>query len=70
MTNNEIQALRKMYPNGTRIKMVFMDDPDPIRRGELGTVEYVDDVGTLLVRWDNGRTLGLIPEVDRFVRVH
>jgi len=70
MTNNEIQSLRKMYPNGTRIKMVFMNDPDPIRRGELGTVEYVDDVGTLLVRWDNGRTLGLIPDVDRFVMVH
>ena len=68
MTNYQakIQALRAKYPNGTRIRLLSMDDPDPIRPGSTGTINGVDGVGTLLVDWDNGRTLGLIPDVDSF----
>lgn len=68
MTNYQakIQALRAKYPNGTRIRMIEMDDPDPIRPGEEGTIMAVDGVGTLLVDWDNGRTLGVLVGVDQF----
>lgn len=38
----------------------------PLPRGVQGTVQCVDDAGTLLVDWDNGRRLGLIPGVDRY----
>lgn len=30
------------------------------------TVDSVDDVGTLHMRWDNGRTLGIVPGEDQF----
>lgn len=68
MTNyqEKIQALRAKYPNGTRIRMIEMDDPDPIQPGEVGTINGVDGVGTLLVDWDNGRTLGVLVGVDQF----
>lgn len=64
MDVNEIKA---MYPQGTRIELIYMDDPyAPVSSGTKGTVEYVDDMGQIGMKWDNGRTLALIPEVDEF----
>lgn len=64
MNVNEIKA---MYPQGTRIELVHMDDPyAPVPSGTKGIVEYVDDMGQIAMIWDNGRTLALIPEVDEF----
>lgn len=59
--------IKEMYPEGTRIKLIHMDDPyAPVPAGTKGTVEYVDDMGQIGMKWDNGRTLALIPEVDEF----
>ena len=44
---------------GKRIKCVFMNDEYPVESGTEGTVTSVDDIGTIHVKWDNGRTLGL-----------
>lgn len=43
-------------------------DPQPLETGLLGTVDSVDDIGTLHMKWDNGRTLGLT-EGDRYEMV-
>jgi hypothetical protein len=45
------------------------DDPDPIPVGSTGTVESVTEgpLGQVHVKWDDsGRSLALIPGVDRF----
>ena len=34
--------------------------------GTRGTVEMVDDAGQLVMAWDNGRGLSLVPGVDSF----
>ena len=58
---------KKIYPKGTRIEVIEMgDDPNPIPSGTKGTVEVVDDMGTIHCTFDNGRKLGLIPGVDGF----
>ena len=50
---------------GKRIELVSMpDDPDPVPAGTLGTCYAVDGLGHLLMNWDNGRTLSLIPGID------
>lgn len=62
-----VEAIKEMYPTGTRIELIYMDDPyAPVPSGTKGTVEYVDDMGQISMKWDNGRTLALIPEVDEF----
>jgi hypothetical protein len=56
---------------GQRVEMVSMtDDPDPVPTGTKGTVQLVDAGGTVHVRWDNGRNLGMIPGQDRWRVIH
>ena len=58
-----------MYPAGTRIKLVEMDDVQAPPARILGTVQFVDDAGNIIMRWDNGSGLSLIEGVDRFEKV-
>ena len=39
---------------------------EEVPSGTRGTVMLVDDAGTIHPKWDNGRTLGVIPNVDDF----
>ena len=65
-SSEEIEDLRSQY-EGKRIELVNMpSDPNPLPPGSQGTVEMVDGAGQLLMKWDNGRTLSLIPGVDQF----
>lgn len=63
----QAQRYREMYPEGTRILLLHMgDDPRPVEDNTRGTVEFVDDIGTIRCSFDNGRQLGLIPGEDSF----
>ncbi len=50
---------------GKRVRLIHMEDPEPIPVGTEGTIVGVDPVGYQM-EWDNGRTLTLIPEEDRW----
>ena len=60
------EALRKYYPRGTKVKLLAMDDPQAPPKGTMGEILGVDDAGQLLVRWETGSSLSLIPGVDSF----
>jgi len=52
---------------GKRVRFVHSDDQyTKLKEGDLGTVRFVDDFGTVHVKWDNGSSLGLLPEFDVF----
>lgn len=55
-----VQMLNRRYPEGTRVKLVKMDDPQAPRIGTRGTVIGVDDIGSIMVCWDNGSSLNVI----------
>lgn len=55
-----VDNLRKEYPRGTRVELVKMDDNQAPPIGTKGTVEWVDDAGSLVMRWDNGSGLNVI----------
>ena len=71
---NEFERLRRTadrmkqeYPPGTRLLLLNMEDPwAPVPPGTRGTVAYVDDIGQIGMKWDNGRTLSLVPGEDSF----
>ena len=52
---------------GKKIRMIEMNDPYPIEPDTTGTITSVDGLGQIRVKWDNGRTLSVIPEEDKFV---
>ena len=68
MHKRTIQMYKEIYKAGTRIECISMSDPyNPIAPGAKGTVVAVDDMGTIHMQWDSGRTLGLIPGEDQFM---
>jgi len=67
MIDSFVATLKQRYPAGTRIMCDLCTDPyHPIESGATGTVSNVDDIGTVHVRWDNGRGLGLVYGEDSF----
>jgi len=56
-----VEGLCKQYPQGTRVKLVNMNDLySTLNAGDLGTVKFVNDIGTLFCKWDNGSSLGVV----------
>lgn len=67
---NRVISLRNQYPNGTRVRLIEMNDPyTRMVPGMQGTVFGVDDMGQIMVRWDNGSMLSVIPGVDRIAKI-
>ena len=64
LTPKQAAECRLNYPPGTRILLEHMDDKFAVPDGTRGTVDHVDDAGQIHMRWDNGRTLAIIPQVD------
>lgn len=52
-------GLRKKYPEGALVELISMDDPAAPLPGTMGTVQYVDDIGSIHVLWENGSTLAV-----------
>ncbi len=56
---------------GNRIELTapMVDDPDPIEVGAQGTVTWVGELHEYVqlgVKWDSGRTLGLVAPPDEW----
>lgn len=65
-TKETINRLRQEYPPGTRIVLKSMNDLHAPPPGTKGTVVYVDDLGSIGMKWDNGSSLSLMPSLDSF----
>lgn len=54
-----VERIREEYPVGTRVELVQMGDPQAPPVGTKGTVRGVDDIGSIMVAWDNGGGLSV-----------
>ncbi len=71
MGSERIRFYKENFPKGTRVQLDRMgDDPNPIPKGTKGTIMAVDDAGTIICNFDNGRCLGICPEVDSFHAIY
>ena len=57
---------------GRRVEVVRMNDEYPVPAGTQGTIDFIDDIDNIHVKWDNGSKLAyyrslLIPGNDRFI---
>ena len=66
LTPKQAAECRLYYPPGTRILLEHMADKFTVPDGTRGTVDHVDDTGQIPMRWDNSRTLAIVPQVDSF----
>ena len=70
MTKNVLESLKRQYPIGTRVELVRMDDTQAPPKGTKGTVKGVDDIGSIMVSWDNGSSLNVIYGEDEIRRIN
>lgn len=71
MKPEHLKAIREQYPVGSRVKLIRMHDPymGKLTEGTLGTVQHVDDIGTIHVDWDCGSSLGVVFGEDSCTRI-
>lgn len=59
ISKERLQALRERFKPGTRVELLKMDDVQAPPIGTRGTVVGVDDIGSIMVNWDNGSGLSV-----------
>lgn len=63
-SRDTVERVRREFPEGTRVELVYMDDVQAPPAGTKGTVRGVDDAASILVRWDNGSGLNVVFGID------
>ena len=66
LTQKEIELAKHQYPPQTRIRLGEMKQGIGMPEGAEGTVDQVDDMGHLHMKWDNGSLMTLLPDEDPF----
>lgn len=64
-----VEKLREKYPAGCRVKLTKMDDVQAPPIGTLGTVDYIDDIGSIHVKWDTGSRLAVAYGADKCQKI-
>ena len=59
-----VETIRSRFPKGCRVELVWMEDAQAPPVGTKGTVQGVDDAGSILVAWDNGSGLNVVYGAD------
>lgn len=62
----EVEQIKDYYI-GRRVLLIHSFDANcPVSDFSKGTIVEVDDIGTLLCRFDSGIQFGILPDVDMF----
>lgn len=64
--SDEIKRLRNIYKPGIKVRLIHMEGEPQMTEGLEGAIDYIDDAPQIHVNWENGSSLALIPEVDKF----
>lgn len=55
-----VERVKAHYTKGSRVELVQMEDLQAPPIGTKGTVRGVDDIGSIMVDWDNGSHLNVV----------
>ena len=56
--------IKEQYKPGMRVRLLKMNDFQAPPIGTEGTVRGVDDIGSVMVAWDNGSGLNVVLDED------
>jgi hypothetical protein len=60
----------EQYVEGDRIELIYTDDIyTDLKPGDQGTVLFIDGIGNIHIKWDNGSGLAMIPGIDKIKKV-
>jgi hypothetical protein len=62
----EVERIKATYKKGAKVRLRNMYGEPQMPAGLKGKVEFVDDIGQIHVRWENGSSLALNKGVDSF----
>lgn len=65
-SREKVKMIKESYPVGCKVMVDFMDDPQGIPSGSVGTVRVVDDIGQIHL---DEFGLALVYGVDRFHKI-
>lgn len=65
ITESELRALKAKFKLGSRVQLDYTNKPQSIPVGTKGTVQSIDDTGTIHVSWDNGSNIGVTYGIER-----
>lgn len=69
MNEKRIERIKQTFKHGDRVRLTKMDDLYAPPIGTLGTVIGVDDIGSIMVAWDNGSHLSVVMDEDRCEKI-
>jgi hypothetical protein len=58
--------MRTQEHKGKKVQLIEMIGEPQMKNSLIGTIQNVDDSGQFHVNWNNGRTLALIPDKDKY----
>ncbi len=65
-----VDARKAHYISGCRVELVEMNDAyTKLKPGDRGTVDFVDDIGSVFVKWDSGSRLAAVYGADRIKKL-
>ena len=70
ISKERLNYLRNRFTPGTRVRLLKMDDIQAPPMGTEGTVIGVDDIGSIMVKWDNGSGLSIVYGEDECTEVN
>ena len=66
LKREEVERIKEKYTKGTPIRLYSMEGEHTVPPGSRGVVDHVDDIGQIHMKWENGSSLALNVEEDRF----
>ncbi len=69
ISREALSILRQQFPAGSRVELLKMVDSQAPPLGTKGTVVGVDDIGSIMVHWDNGSSLNVVYGEDLCQRI-
>ena len=61
-----MKKIKELYPTGTKIRLIRMDNPQAPPTGTVGVVTFVNDIGQIHVSWENRSSIALSAILDKF----